>query len=691
MAYTYNVAQFTVVIDVPDKTGSLIGAVSGFTTDEDDGNDIFVASRLQTATLRIIDTGTGTWRNLIPVNDTQFSVAIYSDYGFSGRERVRWRGFMKAQAYTGDLCDYPMTVELAAQCPLSALQSFDIDPYLYDEATFGQLIEHCLTNNTMDSSLFAYLYFPDDNIADRLSCTFSWALLYEMTDDYKRKAKYNCLEALEEFCRFFGLTMVYYHTGAMCGIQFAAADKNPTYKYFTLDDLKAYNSKGTAIKITSKTLSNYELGSSVYFHNTGNTLEILNGTRKVTVTADLYNNGLNWNAENEMKRKFYQPTTSKGGWKGERFIFLRGLLTSSTSISALTIECKDATVSFPETTLAASPTSTDWNLDAFTLSSGARPMYVDLYKGSTDDKKKIDLTFSWQCKSKDNNLATNTDGAFMRSRMPLLVKSGYINISASVFIFTQINDYVTWKSSEKALIYAWLRIGKYYWNDNDKKWTTTRKNFKLPLTNSEEDSMGEIDNSIGLVDGFLGYNGGMLIPVDGTSFGIASNYNGVEGIVEFGIVGFYDSDSKTTITGNVENLTVTYLPQYTGDQQETLNEMEYVATNDGGYMDERNVSLIFASNTGNVHGSSIIYKDNIPVSSISQLGTSGNPERVLADRIAAYYSKGREILKIYSNISDSLNFPMAKITYNGKYYNCISVARDYENNEATITVMEIDN
>ena len=118
--------------------------------------------------------------------------------------------------------------------------------------------------------------------------------------------------------------------------------------------------------------------------------------------------------------------------------------------------------------------------------------------------------------------------------------------------------------------------------------------------------------------------------------------------------------------------------------------MEYVATNDGGYMDERNVSLIFASNTGNVHGSSIIYKDNIPVSSVSQLGTSGNPERVLADRIAAYYSNGREILKIYSNISDSLNFPMAKITYNGKYYNCISVARDYDNDEATITVMEID-
>ena len=71
------------------------------------------------------------------------------------------------------------------------------------------------------------------------------------------------------------------------------------------------------------------------------------------------------------------------------------------------------------------------------------------------------------------------------------------------------------------------------------------------------------------------------------------------------------------------------------------------------------------------------------------LGDTGIPEQLLANRIASYYSQGREILKLYVSLNTADGFPMSVMKVNGKNYNCISVTRDYDNNEAELTLTEL--
>ena len=102
------------------------------------------------------------------------------------------------------------------------------------------------------------------------------------------------------------------------------------------------------------------------------------------------------------------------------------------------------------------------------------------------------------------------------------------------------------------------------------------------------------------------------------------------------------------------------------------------------------MELIFASNKGNHYGSSILTSNGQkPIQLIKQFDSTSVPEQTLVSRISSFYAKGREILTLHLNIYYSEHFPLGKVMYNGKNYNCISVSRDYDKDDATITVIEV--
>ena len=689
MAYRLNVGTYSLIIDGMTASGTLTLAAGGFTTDGDTDNDVFKPSRLQTASIRVIDTGGHEWRNMLPTNDAQYSAILYENYDDTDNREALWRGYLKAQAYSSDFADDPQTVELLAQCPLSALQSFDINPNLYESATFGQLLEHCATNHTMSGTPFKYFYFPDSNIDERLSCNFAWALLYEMNDEYEREAKYNCLEALEEFCRFFGFTMQYLNNGDEQGIMFMANDKAPDYYYFSITELQNYN-KGQSLQPAHRTVSSLNIDTANYFHNTGNQLELVNGVRKVEVVADMNNNLLNWSAETDMKRLFLGPTLMAGGWKNEYFTAIRGLgpFLDPIIIPATTYQCKDYEISFPETKLAQAWGGT-YGLDMLNISKGARPIYCDSYKGETKDKKTIDWTFAWQVKCVSiDALTTATKGAKMRTRLPVMLKGGYLCISATTYVWTSVSGNLQPGCDDKMTMYAYLKIGNYYYNPLNKKWLNGYFSIPIPLEGDGYGSKGQIKSNVDLMDGFIGYNGGYVIPCGEEAFSYANWNNGYEGFVELCIIGASSGDKSHNECINVENLSLTYLPQYNDSQEANQSEKKYTATNIGGYMDEKSVSTIFAINNGNIIGSSILFKYTGPVSVIKTFGSTSVPEQQLAERIANYYSKAREILTLRLNLYTASSFPLEEIYHDSKHYTCIAVSRDYDNDEAEVTVVE---
>lgn len=689
MAYRLNVGTYSLIIDGMTASGTLTLAAGGFTTDGDTDNDVFKPSRLQTASIRVIDTGGHEWRNMLPTNDAQYSAILYDNYDDTNNRQALWRGYLKAQAYSSDFADDPQTVELLAQCPLSALQSFDINSNLYESATFGQLLEHCATNHTMSGTPFKYFYFPDDNIDERLSCKFSWALLYEMNDAFEREAKYNCLEALEEFCRFFGFTMQYLNNGDEQGIMFVANDKAPDYYYFSITQLQNYN-KGQTLQPAHRNVSSLNIDTANYFHNTGNQLELVNGVRKVEVVADMNNNLLNWSAETDMKRHFLGPTRMAGGWTNEYFTAIRGLgpFLDTVTIPATTYQCKDYEISFPETKLAQKWEGA-YGLDALTIIKGARPIYCDSYKGEAAEKKTIDWTFAWQVKCESHAaLTTTTTGAKMRTRLPIMLKGGYLCISATTYVWMSINGNLQPGCNDNITLYAYLKIGDYYYDPLNKKWVSGYHSIAIPLEGEGYGSKGNIKSNVDLMDGFIGYNGGYVIPCGAEAFKYANWSNGYEGFVELCIIGACHSSTGYNYCINLEGLTLTYLPQYYDSQEANQSEKKYTATNTGGYMDEKSVSTIFASNSGNIIGSSILFKYTGPVSVIKTFGSTSVPEQQLAERIANYYSKAREILTLRFNLYRASSFPLEEIYHDSKHYTCIAVSRDYDNDEAEVTVVE---
>ena len=160
--------------------------------------------------------------------------------------------------------------------------------------------------------------------------------------------------------------------------------------------------------------------------------------------------------------------------------------------------------------------------------------------------------------------------------------------------------------------------------------------------------------------------------------------------MEFGIVGCTGIDGEGSVSAFIEDLNVTFLPFYTENEEEQKDSAVYVEKNASAYIDEKEVKLIFASNKGNHYGSSILTTNGQkPIQLIKQFGSSSVPEQTLVRRISSFYTKGREILTLHLNIYNSKIFPLGKVVYNGKNYNCISVSRDYEKDDATITVIEV--
>ena len=134
--------DITMCVNIYDKgyTGTssyLTAAPDPFTTQEADGNDVFMPIRSQTGYIRVIDdTANGDLlEQMMPVNNTQRMVKVYdgtwSNGIFISSGSVIWQGYMTAQAFTQewekeyDLIEFPVNSMLESlkyvQVPVATL------------------------------------------------------------------------------------------------------------------------------------------------------------------------------------------------------------------------------------------------------------------------------------------------------------------------------------------------------------------------------------------------------------------------------------------------------------------------------------------------------------------------------------------------------------------------------------------
>lgn len=267
-----------------DGGGAAIdGGATPFETTEDADVDMFKPVRCQSGTFRFITeaddaNARSKWLNMIPAN--ALSKPVRLQQGSS----VVWQGYIQPQVFQND---YPyigtQEHEISVQCPLSVLDSLDIDPdpnglspiiNSYPTITFARLLQNYVFGR-LTGTTFQYFYVQGSTavVNARLGVKVMWANFLETDSNGHVACKYTCKQVLEEFCKFFG------YTCRICGqdVYFTQPTGNNAgfARYSTLLDSPTAVNRGTFTI------------SDAMFADTDDNEQIHPGICKATVRSDI--------------------------------------------------------------------------------------------------------------------------------------------------------------------------------------------------------------------------------------------------------------------------------------------------------------------------------------------------------------------------------------------------------------------
>ena len=121
--------------DTQGTVTQLTGAAEPFTTQEDDNDDIFTPIRKQTGYLRVLDDQGTLLETLIPSNNTEKMVRLYSGTWNAAMTTftdgtIQWQGFLCAQAYTQPWDNGSKVIEFPVKSVLAAMEDVSYPEWL---------------------------------------------------------------------------------------------------------------------------------------------------------------------------------------------------------------------------------------------------------------------------------------------------------------------------------------------------------------------------------------------------------------------------------------------------------------------------------------------------------------------------------------------------------------------------------
>ena len=203
--------KYRLLIDGGDT--ALDGGAVTFETQEDNDAYMFKPVRCQTGAFRYIGKNDhATWLGLIPTDALSKTVILQRQQG--NNWNTRWQGYIQPQVFENE---YPGngTVEhdFSVQCPLSVLDTLDIDPSptttinSNPTITFGALLQTYVFNRLTGVTISAYVMQGTTAVtSERLGLKVMWANFLDTDSNNNVVCKYTCKQVLEEFCKFFGYT-----------------------------------------------------------------------------------------------------------------------------------------------------------------------------------------------------------------------------------------------------------------------------------------------------------------------------------------------------------------------------------------------------------------------------------------------------------------------------------------------------
>jgi hypothetical protein len=697
MAYTITFVDrasrtYTLTLTTPTGSGTLNGGAATIETNEDADTDMFMPVRCQTGSFRYLGKNDhATWLNLIPANSLSIPVKLQRG------STVVWQGYIQPQVFENE---YPGlgTVEhvFPIQCPLSVLDTIDIDPdpstTINNNATitFGSLLQTYVFNRLTGTTISGFYVQGTKAVTEaRLAVRVMWANFLTTDSNNSVVCKYTCKQVLEEFCKFFG------YTCRMYGSYVYFSQPTEDTAYFT--SFSALNGTGSSVarhtfNITGAMIANMD-----------NHEQICPGVGKVTVKSDI--NKIDNLVEipyDEIYDKYNLgvPTNS---------IIVRALDQGDEKIYYLIREpnSNGATLSYDNEQVSMSLFAAKVNDVTLTKNKYARFLVYDTSEVGDPETQEIPeskKSYGW---SKCVELFHGTEyaGGSTATMFTITSKQTFVMAGGILYVSwkmrnTDAGQYKLMLSDHPATVTAQLRIGDSYWsgtwNRTTKEWnngvwitpapgatpptftmyldadgpTTTRKNANAP----QYDGCG-----IPVADtlrGILEFKVIDVAPWQGGIVPFEVDNNGFVPMHDFEI-GF--------VRGTVE------------DTKHTGNEY---TVKGGAFREEVNVDLIWASDVIYGQGTDrhmpaglgyILDSNDRPARFVpSMAGSSVIPEQELARVIAAYGNRTHRVVKLtlrQSMVGAVVPTGLSSGLENGFFP--LAVSTDWRDDTTTITLISL--
>ena len=568
----------------------LTGAGQPFETQEDDTDDMFTPVRTQSGYLRIVDDGSINWESIMPSEETSRPVTVTE-----GNTEL-WRGYMQPQSFSGEFMEYAQVMEFPLVCQLSVLSCFDVSPSAYSTVNFGGILRYIFDK----AGVWDYVYFNGSYAIDEwLYKVVNWSNFSDYDSDGTSRSRYNCMELLEEVCKFWGWTCRTYGRD----IYFCAPDMQESWKRIQYNDL--WDIEG-GYSVQSEPYSwRSDASSFDKFASVDNSITYLRGIRKATVNASINPHG------ELLSLDLSEVEKAINAENGSVDHIEQGGIHYYTKIG-----------------LADGYSNSQYEVLLYWDQSVQRARFYleDIFDGNPTYKHN----YNWTCwffvndASSQNYTGSNEYAARFRIKDKVSVDHSIIAINGGT------------KSISNGRLTCRLRIGNRYWDGG--MWTILPNTFEIQFGNEENplqsEGMGAIISNRNLTSSWPSFDG----------HGIPVN-DSLSGDMVFDIVDVYTSAESGQRAVRINDLTIS-LVRFNGyNDNSDKSENVYTVNLGSIFADDSNTDTIFATDNSNQPGLGIIMNpDGSYCTEVHYGGNYDRPEHGLAYRMAYF---GSEVKRKY--------------------------------------------
>lgn len=628
---------FTLRIDGVTPSVSLPLSDDPIETDEDGDSDMFVPVRTQSGYIRILSTDKTTWRQFIPSSATAMPVTLKKGTA------IVWQGYVQTGTYGTTWPANYEDFELPITCGLSVLESFDVDVQgPGDMVTVGQLLAYLFGKL---SGLTYKCYFhtgnPNTNPA-WLQYKVLWRNFLD-EDDGTLKPSYNCLEILEELCKFYGWSCRT-HGDGIWFTSITDDERNDIVAVYTMQELAAGTTSTPAESFTHITLADADFASNDHSE------EWIPGCKSVAFNSEL--NAFDTIIEvpkDELLRAHRNDTPFRNEhWKdhdaNEAWIQFRGALNYENAL----VKIK----SFVESAVDNQP-------QCF-----GRLIIFDT------DMNEPKLRYNWTLSI---DAFHSEDYGNRQSSTPLIEiesKAAYILSDGILYINGKTDNAVA------GIAACVLKVGNQYWNGTS--WTSTANGF---LMQCDSEGVEDTRTSINETE----YQG-TGIPI--TTKLTGKIYFSIIDVLPFPVAGYLNGYFP------LQDFEIGFVRR---QQDSEANDLNYTATG-GSFPEEVTVDSIFCTDKVKTEGNNtmrcemgygLLMSNTAVIDTIPYKNSYQKPEQHNANLIAAYGSTIRQVLTFQLWNSRVAASPKSIITLEGSRYFPVSISHHWRDGISEVKLMEI--